>query len=127
MTLRDDLVDRLETENEMLRERVRQLESMVGISFESPPMFGFTRAESTIFGVLMKNRLASKESLMMAIYRDHQQDEAEIKIVDVWVCKMRRKLTPFGIAVQTQWGQGYFLSAEHKAIARTMLDQANAA
>ena len=75
----------------------------------------------------MKNRFASKESLMMAIYRDHQQDEAEIKIVDVWVCKMRRKLTPFGIAVQTQWGQGYFLSAEHKAIARTMLEQANAA
>ena len=100
---------------------------MVGISFESPPMFGFTPAESTIFGVLMKNRLASKESLMMAIYRDHQQDEAEIKIVDVWICKMRRKLKPFGIDVLTQWGQGYYLSADHKANAHALLDQVNAA
>ena len=127
MTLRDDFIDTLENENEMLRERVRQLEAMVGISFESPPIFALTRAEAIIFGCLMKIKLATREHLMMAIYQDRQQDEAEIKIVDVWVCKIRRKLKPFDIQIQNQWGQGYFLSADMKVKARQLLDQANAA
>ena len=55
------------------------------------------------------------------------QDEAEIKIVDVWICKIRKKVKAYGIEVQTQWGQGYFLTAESKAIAQGLLDQARAA
>lgn len=127
MTLRDDLVDALETENEMLRERCRLLEAMVGITFESPPMFGFTRAESIIFGVLMKSKLATKQNLMLALYHNRTQDEAEIKVVDVWVCKMRRKLRPYEIEIETQWGQGYYFSAASKARAASLLQQENAA
>jgi len=126
MTLRDELIDRLEAENEELRARVRALEEMTGVTFDAPPQFGFTRNECVIFGLLLKNTMVLRTSMMNALYM-HKQDEAEIKIVDVWVCKIRKKIRPYGIAVQVQWGQGYFMSAESKAIARSLLDEARAA
>jgi two-component system cell cycle response regulator CtrA len=126
MTLRDDLVARLEQENDELRERVRMLEELTGVSFDAPPQFGFTKNEVTIFGLLLKNNLVRRTSMMMVLY-PHSQDEAEIKIVDVWVCKMRRKLKPYGISIETQWGQGYFLTPESKAAANALLDQVRAA
>lgn len=36
----------------------------------------------------------------------------DIKIVDVFVCKMRKKLRPYGITIDTVWGRGYLLTAE---------------
>lgn len=126
MNLRDDLVARLEQENDELRERVRMLEELTGVSWEAPPQFGFTKNEVTIFGLLLKQALVRRASMMMVLY-PHTQDEAEIKIVDVWVCKMRRKLKPYGISIETQWGQGYFLTPESEAAAQALLDQVRAA
>lgn len=42
--------------------------------------------------------------------RDAGGDEAEIKIVDVYICKLRKKLRPFSIEVVTVWGTGYQLT-----------------
>ncbi|KRR25939.1 winged helix-turn-helix domain-containing protein [Bradyrhizobium retamae] len=126
MTLRDDLIAKLEAENDELRARCRALEEVLGFTFEAPPQFGFTRNETVIFGLLLKQKLVMRTSMMDALYL-HKQDEAQIKIVDVWVCKMRRKLRPYGIAIQTQWGQGYFLPPASKAIAQGLLDDARAA
>ncbi len=38
-------------------------------------------------------------------------DEPEIKIVDVFVCKLRKKLTSAGFEtpIETVWGQGYVM------------------
>ncbi len=126
MTLRDDLIEKLERENDELRARVRALEELTGVNFDAPPQFGFTRNECVIFGLLLKQKLVRRDALMEALYF-HKQDEAEIKIVDVWVCKMRKKVKPYGISIETQWGQGYFLLPESKAIAQSWLDQARAA
>lgn len=122
MNLRDDLVDRLEQENDALRARVRQLEELTGVSFEAPPQLGLTRNEAAIFGMLLKQKLVLRTSVMMILYA-HEQDEAEIKIVDVWICKMRKKLKSYGIEIHTQWGQGYFLPAESKSRAVTLFDE----
>lgn len=126
MTLRDDLVERLERENEELRARVKMLEAMAGATFESPPEFALTQKESVVFGMLLKNTIVRKQTFIEALYF-HKQDEAEIKIVDVFVCKVRRKLKPWKIEISTQWGQGYFMPAESKAIAQAMIDHAGAA
>lgn len=115
MTLRDDLVTKLEEENDELRERVRQLEGLLGMTFEAPLQFGLTAKESRVLGTLMNLPMATKQALMTALYRDRIDAEPGIKIVDVFVCKMRAKLEPFGIRVETLWGQGYFLKDETKA------------
>jgi two-component system, cell cycle response regulator CtrA len=126
MTLRDELVAKLEEENDALRARVRMLEELSGVGFESPPEFQLTRNESIIFGMLLKNQLVRRTAVMDALYM-HEQDEAEIKIVDVWICKIRKKMKPYDITISLQRGQGYFMPPASKAIALAMIDQTRAA
>lgn len=125
MTVRDEYVAALEADNENLRARIQELEALCGASFESPPHFQLTGKESTIFGLLLKLPLVRKEAFMQELY-PHQQDEAEIKIVDVFICKLRTKLEPFGLQIETQWGQGYFMTKETKAAAEQLIAEANA-
>lgn len=122
MNLRDDLIGHLEEANDTLRQRVGELEGLLGLRFESPPQLGLTRQESKIFGLLMKLPLVAKETAIRELYL-HSQDEAEIKIVDVFVCKMRKKLEPHGIEILTQWGQGYYLDKTNKARADALLKE----
>lgn len=51
---------------------------------------------------------------MMAMYSDRVDVEPEIKIVDVFVCKLRKKLKPFGVSIVTVWGHGYSLEDRHR-------------
>ncbi|HWY14413.1 MAG TPA: winged helix-turn-helix domain-containing protein [Rhizomicrobium sp.] len=37
-------------------------------------------------------------------------DQPDAKLVDIWVCKLRRKLRPIGVEIVTAWGRGYGLS-----------------
>lgn len=51
-------------------------------------------------------RLVTKQALLDELCL-HEVDQPEIKIVDVYVCKIRKKLKPLGIDIQTIWGRGY--------------------
>lgn len=124
MTLRDDYVVTLEAENDALRERVRQLERLLGLGFDAPPQFGLTAREAAVFSVLLAREMATKDHLMAALYRDVGQDEPEIKIVDVFVCKLRAKLKRWSISIETHWGRGWYMTPAAKARARAVIDQA---
>jgi DNA-binding response OmpR family regulator len=112
------LIERLEVENDALRARISDLEKLAfgkasdAITTELAVML--TASERTVLGVLMQRERATKDHVMSALYRDLARDEAEPKIVDVFICKLRRKLKPYGIEIGTLWGQGYFLDAENK-------------
>lgn len=111
----DARLEAIEAENAMLRERIAHLESLLGHHWLAPVEWRLTASETRVFGTLLARDLATKDAIMAALYRNDAKDEAEIKIVDVFVCKMRRKLKPFGVEVLTRWGEGYYLSAETKA------------
>lgn len=52
-------------------------------------------------------RTVSKDQLLSAMYAD-RVDEPELKIVDVFTCKVRRKLGEHGPKIiETVWGQGF--------------------
>ena len=53
-------------------------------------------------------RVLTKEALLVAVYQ-LQHEEPEIKIIDVWICKLRKKLKPLGVNIDTVWGRGYRL------------------
>lgn len=111
----DRRVAAVERENDLLREQVRRLEAAL---FETAPLpfeWGLTACEATVFGVLVNRELATKDAVMAALYRDLGRDDGEEKIVDVFVCKVRRKLKPFGVAIHTVWGQGYHLDEATRA------------
>ena len=69
---------------------------------------GLTLMEARLMRALAEksDRLVSKSALMDALYFD-RAEEVEPKIVDVLVCKIRRKVRGSAWAIETVWGQGY--------------------
>jgi two-component system cell cycle response regulator CtrA len=62
---------------------------------------------------MRKGAVLSKESFIAHIYGGI--DEPDSKIIDVFVCKLRRKLEKSGLKstkIDTVWGQGYVLRDE---------------
>ncbi|GAA0197765.1 hypothetical protein GCM10010203_55940 [Actinomadura yumaensis] len=109
-----------------LEDRILELEEAMGLCILPPLEWGLTQHEARLFGALLERELLTKDAAMAALYRDRGDDEPEIKIVDVLVCKARKKLKPFGIEIGTRWGVGYFVSAECKSRARAQIEAARA-
>jgi DNA-binding response OmpR family regulator len=77
-----------------------------------------TRQEMAVLTALQDagGRPLSKERLHSALYwQRHDDEEPDAKIVDVWVCRLRKKVAPLGIVIKTVWGQGYRLVAARRA------------
>jgi DNA-binding response OmpR family regulator len=56
-------------------------------------------------------RVLTKEAALDHLYQLDPDGEAEMKIVDVLICKIRRKVEPLGLRIDTQWGRGFALAA----------------
>jgi two-component system cell cycle response regulator CtrA len=62
--------------------------------------------------MLRKGHVQTKEQILNALYGG--MDEPEIKIIDVFICKLRQKLDRAGLAsdmIETVWGRGYVIRA----------------
>jgi two-component system cell cycle response regulator CtrA len=70
---------------------------------------GLTRSQTRLMAALVDKigHCVSKKALMDALYFDRAQEEPEAKIVDILVCKIRKKITGSGFVIETVWGQGY--------------------
>lgn len=117
----------LEAENRRLSERVEQLEALLGMDIEPAQWLGLTAAEARVFGYLLQRGSASKGQIHTALYAYRAGDHPELKIVDVFVCKLRRKLKPAGIEIATMWGTGYAIDAENRARAQALISKRLAA
>jgi hypothetical protein len=102
-------------ENERLQEEVAHLRRELGLvrdrSAETAfaARWGLTGTEAKVLSHLFQKKggLATKESTMDALYSG-SADEPEIKIVDVFICKMRKKIG--ADRIETSWGRGYRLT-----------------
>lgn len=102
-----------------LRDEIEVLKETFGVATQPADDYArlnarwrLTRKEAQVLGVLFRRRgsVVSKEQIMLALYSDRAGDEPEIKIVDVFTCKLRNKIGE-GL-IETVWGHGYSLSAE---------------
>jgi DNA-binding response OmpR family regulator len=93
--------------------------------FSPPKVWGLTGHEMDTLNALLSARdTASKPAIMDYVYGVGRGPE--IKIIDVFVCKLRKKLAPhFDPAtlnhlelIETVWGKGYRISDEAKALIR---------
>jgi two-component system cell cycle response regulator CtrA len=70
---------------------------------------------------LRKGMTLTKEAFLGAMYGG--MDEPEIKIIDVFMCKLRKKLAKASGGenyIETMWGRGYRLRAPHEGKARAL-------
>lgn len=76
---------------------------------------------------LRKGNLITKEMFLNHLYGG--MDEPEIKIIDVFICKLRKKMRVLGVAdlIDTVWGRGYILQdvAESPSLAPEVRDFAD--
>ncbi len=70
-----------------------------------------TRSEYAILEILAlrQGKIVTKEMLLNHLYGG--RDEPEIKIIDVFMCKIRRKLVARPDLIRCVWGRGYMLAA----------------
>jgi two-component system cell cycle response regulator CtrA len=78
-----------------------------------------TKKEYQIIEILAlrKGSVLSKEALLDHLYGG--LDEPNPKIIDVFICKIRRKLIALGAGdfIETNWGRGYMVSDKRSVVA----------
>jgi two-component system cell cycle response regulator CtrA len=115
---------RLREENEHLREEVRYLRDLLTPPGFLPAMFPLTATEERAFKALLSREQWSKEALLASIYYDSQEcDIPEIKIIDVIICKLRKKIKHLGIEIETFWNKGYRIAPHMKAKVALILEK----
>ncbi len=76
-------------------------------------MLRLTKMEYDVLEVLAvrRGRTVSREMILDLVYGG--ADEPEAKIIDVYICKLRRKMSALGAPdlIQTVWGRGYMFVA----------------
>ena len=61
-------------------------------------------------------RVLTKDAALEWMYQISPDKEPEIKIIDVYICKARKKLEPIGVRIDTVWGRGYALAVATKPV-----------
>lgn len=112
----------LRAENDELRERVRQLEGLLNHTvYLLPKELGLTRTEETVLSSLLAHPTMTRDHAMHALYNGRGDAEPDVKIIDIYVSRLRKKLKDLGIEIKTEWGRGYSLVPASKAIIQKML------
>lgn len=117
-------------ENAKLRARCEQLQAenaYLKQAFEPmmlrlPDHVGLTPNEQRLVSRLLRTSpefVVTKDQLYRALYPI--DDEVEMKIIDVFLCKARRKLAPLGITIVTTFGRGYSLDADSHAKLKALI------
>lgn len=104
----------LEIVNEELQEQILALKELVGMTKPKPSFIRLTATESKLFNGLMVAQFLTKESILTLLYAERLGDEPMQKIIDVYVCKLRKKLRPYGVEIDTVWGRGYSIKQDMK-------------
>lgn len=84
--------------------------------------FALTSSEARLVRTLADGKLKSREALHLATYGDDPQGGPEIKIIDVFIVKIRKKLQVRGVQISTVRGEGYRIEAPALARLRQVLD-----
>jgi len=80
-------------------------------SIEGKPLRLSTKLSSMLeLFVMRKEMILTKEAILFSLY-PNEHDQPEVKIVDVLVCELRKKLKEAGTTcrISTVWGRGYLL------------------
>lgn len=111
----------LTEEIDALRAEVARLKAIVEAMAEAGDLgaaYRLTRSEGVVLAMISRAAgLAAKETIWAALYgADPNGGPASgNKILDAFVFRVRRKLKPHGVSIETVWGEGWAMSPADKA------------
>lgn len=101
------------------------------IEFHVKKLFRLTKLEVGFMMVLLTHDCADKDRLHGVVEQQRQsrqqrpdtQETTDPKMVDVMICKLRKKLRAVNeqVAIQTSWGKGYFFEPETKRLVSELI------
>lgn len=111
------------TDVRTLQEQIEQLKSALGAdrSFAGKlrEAFGLEPDLATSLATLYSRPFVTRDTLYTILYSDKPEGECPaVKILDVNICKLRKKVKEAGIEIVTRWSEGWFLPQESKTIIR---------
>lgn len=77
-------------------------------------VFKITHDPARLLVTLLDGRPHGRDGLYDVLY-GNRSDGPEIKILDVYVSRLRRSLGAYGITIELLWGFGYQMTAENGA------------
>ena len=83
-----------------------------------------TYSERMLLGSLMRRHRVTKDQMMTMLYADRPDEEPGPKILDVMICKMRKKLSPHGVEIRTIYGAGYELPPTSREKIKALMAEA---
>lgn len=98
-------VDQLEATLEAMREA-----NQPAVEMALQTAFGLSNSECKFLMLLADGKPRRKDQLHSGLYSDRIDDPPEVKIIDVFVCKVRKKVDRYGLVIETIWGSGYRLN-----------------
>jgi DNA-binding response OmpR family regulator len=114
----------LEEKLSIANEQIEALKKEIGIYSPCPAIFKLSPTETAFLGLLMRRDLVSENMIFAALYSGRDADLVPgSKVVDVFMHLLRKKLAPFGIAINTIRGVGRSLSPADKAKVRSFLEE----
>ncbi len=93
------------------------------MTFTAPSAWKLAAREAQLLNLMLAAReTATKQSLHTALYADDPDGGPDLKIIDVFACKLRKKLAPLfapdTLVIETVWGRGYRIDDLMKAAIR---------
>jgi hypothetical protein len=110
-----------------LRDRVEELEQLLGIVAEDVVdrfiALGISPGEKRILNVLFTWKLVRREKLYTLLYGNRPEcDQPDVRTIDVQICRLRKYLSAFNIAIGTQRDAGWFITEENKEKLKNLAD-----
>lgn len=94
------LIERLEAENDALRRALQPVRAL-------PRWLGLSPTEEAIVSLLMTRDRVSYAQIYDVLYVGKENyGDVNPKIMNVWICKIRKKLKPHAIDIETMWSIG---------------------
>jgi two-component system, cell cycle response regulator CtrA len=91
-------------------DRIDELEELLGLQVHLPNMFGLTPLEVKIVGLLTKRNIVSRDIIYSALYGSLPDcDQPDPKTIEVHICKVRRKLSAYGLEIKNRYSVGYYI------------------
>ncbi len=111
-----------------LEETIRQLRAEAAERAELPDGLPYlTRQEEAVLRTLMAKRGVVSRGTIFDEMHHRDSEAANDKIVDVIVCKLRRKLRGTDIKICTRWGRGWYIERATFKAARLTAEQSGIA
>jgi DNA-binding response OmpR family regulator len=97
------------------------LENPEALKIACARKFKASPLEACMLTLMLRRDQVTKEQLHVVITQKSGKEDIDQKMVDVMICKLRKKLKPFGLVIETMWGMGYFITPASREIAVHLL------